>query len=212
MMALVEAARQVDYPAAIATVIANRPEAEGLAWAREQGLKTAVVDHTGFASRDAFESRLHDVLTELGAELVCLAGFMRVLTAPFVERWQGRLINIHPSLLPAFKGLNTHARALAAGVKITGCTVHFVIPEMDSGPIIAQAAVPVDDADTPETLAARVLRAEHRLYPHALRLVAADRRAVEHDRTRHFAQRGASAPRAEQTLPAQPTLFVPPLT
>jgi phosphoribosylglycinamide formyltransferase-1 len=181
MAALIEAAKQPAYPAEIALVLANRADAAGLARAAAAGIATAVVEHARYAQdREAFERALQANLDVHGIEIVCLAGFMRLLTSWFVERWEGRLINIHPSLLPAFKGLGTHARALAAGVKIHGASVHFVVPEMDSGPIIAQAAVPVLDADTAETLAARVLDAEHRIYPLALRLVAEGRvRIVE---------------------------------
>jgi phosphoribosylglycinamide formyltransferase-1 len=181
MQALVEAARAPDYPAEIALVISNRPEAPGLAWAKAQGLPTLALDHKLFESREHFEGQLTSVLEISKIDLVALAGFMRLMTAPFVERWRGRMINIHPSLLPAFKGLHTHAQALAAGVRISGCTVHFVSSEMDAGPIIAQAAVPVMPGDTPETLAARVLAAEHRLYPAALALVARDQAQLNGD-------------------------------
>ncbi len=144
--------------------------------ARAQGITTAVVDHTHYGKdREAFERALQGVLTAHGIDLVCLAGFMRLLTPWFVDQWQGRMLNIHPALLPAFKGLHTHERALAAGVKTHGATVHFVSSEMDSGKIIAQAEVPVVDGDTPETLAARVLEAEHRIYPQALRQVVEGR-------------------------------------
>jgi phosphoribosylglycinamide formyltransferase-1 len=172
MMALVEAARERAYPAEIASVVSNRPEAPGLAWARDHGIATLAIDHKLHPRREDFEAELMAALISIRVDHVCLAGFMRLLTAGFVEAWQGRMLNIHPSLLPAFKGLDAHAQALAAGVKIAGCTVHFVVPEMDSGPIVAQAAVPVVAGDTPKTLAARILRAEHKLYPHALRLVA----------------------------------------
>jgi len=173
MASLIEAAKAPDYPAEIALVVSNRPEAAGLGAARAAGIETAVVDHTTFGKdREAFERALQAVLEQHRIELVCLAGFMRILTAWFVTQWQGRLLNIHPALLPAFKGLHTHARAIAAGVKTHGATVHFVVPEMDSGPIVAQAEVPVLDSDTPETLAARVLAVEHRIYPEALRRVA----------------------------------------
>jgi phosphoribosylglycinamide formyltransferase-1 len=174
MQALVEAARAPDYPAEIAIVISNRPEAPGLSWAQAQGIPALALDHKLYESREHFEGQLQSVLEISKIDLVALAGFMRLMTAPFVERWHGRMINIHPSLLPAFKGLDTHERALAAGVRISGCTVHFVSSEMDAGPIIAQAAVPVLPGDTPELLAARVLAAEHRLYPAALALVARD--------------------------------------
>lgn len=174
MQALVEAARQPDYPAEIALVISNRPEASGLAWAKAQGLPAVALDHKRYESREHFEGQLQSMLELSNIDLVALAGFMRLMTAPFVERWSGRMINIHPSLLPSFKGLRTHEQALAAGVRISGCTAHFVSPEMDGGPIIAQAAVPVLPEDTPETLAARVLAAEHKLYPASLALVARD--------------------------------------
>lgn len=172
MQALVEAARAPGYPAEIVLVISNRPDAPGLAWAKAQGLPTLALDHKLYENREHFEGQLQSVLEISKIDLVALAGFMRLMTAPFVERWRGRMINIHPSLLPLFKGLHTHEQALAAGVRISGCTVHFVSSEMDAGPIIAQAAVPVLPGDSPDTLAARVLAAEHRLYPAALALVA----------------------------------------
>ncbi len=178
MMSLVAAARDPAYPAEIAVVISNRPEAAGLAWAAAQGIATRALDHKAFATRAAFEDRLHAALLQAGVEIVCLAGFMRMLTEGFVDRWRDRLVNIHPSLLPAFPGLDTHDRALREGVRITGCTVHLVRLEMDTGPIIAQAAVPVVPGDTPETLGRRVLAAEHRLYPHALALLASGRARV----------------------------------
>jgi phosphoribosylglycinamide formyltransferase 1 len=191
MMALVEAARAAGYPAEIATVISNVPEAPGLAWAKAQGLPTGVIDHKAYPSREAFDAVVHETLTDLGVELIALAGFMRIQSAGFVERWQGRQLNIHPSLLPLFKGLHPHAQALAAGVKISGCTVHFVTPEMDSGPIVAQAAVPVLDGDTPDSLAERILAAEHRLYPHALALVAAGLTSINDGRVRIAAPESA---------------------
>lgn len=175
MQALVDAARADDYPAEIVLVVSNRPDAPGLEWANARGLPTLAIDHKRYATRDAFEDALQKALEVAGTELVALAGFMRLMTPAFVEQWRDRMINIHPSLLPSFKGLHTHERALAAGVKITGCTVHFVRAEMDEGPIIAQAAVPVLSGDDPVTLAARVLAAEHRLYPSALKLVASGR-------------------------------------
>jgi phosphoribosylglycinamide formyltransferase-1 len=169
MQALVEAAKAPDYPANIVLVLANRPDAAGLTWARDQGIATALVDHKTFGKdRESFERAIHDALKEAQAEVVCLAGFMRLLTPWFIDQWHNRLINIHPSLLPSFKGLDTHARALEAGVKLHGCTVHFVRPDMDAGPIIAQKAVPVRDDDDPDSLAERVLAEEHALYPHAL--------------------------------------------
>jgi phosphoribosylglycinamide formyltransferase-1 len=175
MMALVEAARAADYPAEIVAIISSRPDAAGLVWAQERGLPARAIDHKAFPSREAFDEAVHKALTEAGVELVALAGFMRIQSAGFVARWQGRQLNIHPSLLPLFKGLDPHKQALDAGVKLSGCTVHFVTEEMDSGPIVAQAAVPVVTGDTPQSLAARLLRAEHKLYPQALALVAAGR-------------------------------------
>lgn len=172
MMSLVEAARAPDYPAEIALVVSNRPDAAGLAWAKEQGIPVVALDHKLYADRAHFEGQLQALLTASRIEIVALAGFMRLLTADFVAKWSGRMVNIHPALLPAFKGLDTHARAIAAGVRIAGCTVHFVSAEMDEGAIIAQAAVPVLPSDTPATLAERILACEHRIYPAALRLLA----------------------------------------
>ena len=172
MQTLVRAMREPDFPAEPAVVVSNRPEALGLSWAQEQGLTAIAIDHRQFATRMAFEARLHQTLLEHGTELICNAGFMRLLTGGFVDRWKDRQLNIHPSLLPAFPGLHTHQRVLDSGALITGCTVHFVRLEMDSGPIIAQAAVPVMPGDTAETLGQRVLEAEHKIYPLALRLVA----------------------------------------
>lgn len=164
------------YPARIALVLSNRPDAAGMFRARDLGLATAVIDHKDFrGDREKFDAALDARLRQAGVELVALAGFMRLLTEKFVTRWQDRLVNIHPSLLPAYPGLDTHARALADGVKLHGCTVHLVRPAVDSGPIIAQAAVPVAPDDTEATLAARVLAEEHRIYPLALRLLAEGR-------------------------------------
>lgn len=168
MQALVEAARADDYPAEIAVVISNRSDAAGLDWARENGIATAAISHKSFPDRSSFDARIHAELEAAGVEFVALAGFMRILTAPFVALWQGRMINMHPSLLPLFPGLNTHDRAIAAGMKLAGCTVHFVTAEMDVGPIIAQAAVPILPSDTPDSLAARTLIAEHLIYPRSL--------------------------------------------
>jgi phosphoribosylglycinamide formyltransferase 1 len=173
MAALIEAAKATDYPAAIVLVVSNRPDAAGLAHARAEGIETAVVDHRPFGeNREALERALDEELQTRRIDLVCLAGFMRLLTADFVRRWSGRMLNIHPALLPLFKGLHTHRRALEAGVKQHGATVHFVAPEMDSGPIIMQESIPVLEGDTEASLAQRVLEVEHRLYPQALRLVA----------------------------------------
>jgi phosphoribosylglycinamide formyltransferase 1 len=181
LLALIESAKSSAYPAEISLVISNRGDAAGLAHARSAGIETAIIEHGG-KDRQAFEQALQDLLVKRGIELVCLAGFMRLLTPWFVSRWQGRLLNIHPALLPAFKGLDTHRRALAAGVKIHGATVHFVVPEMDSGPIVAQAAVPVHEDDDEQTLAARVLQVEHRIYPAALALLAKGRVTKDQDR------------------------------
>jgi phosphoribosylglycinamide formyltransferase-1 len=179
MTALIEAAKAKDYPAEIVLVVSNRPDAAGLARARQEGIATVVVDHAPFGKdREAFERALDARLQEERIDLVCLAGFMRLLTPWFVTQWNGRLLNIHPALLPDFKGLDTHRRALEAGVKRHGATVHFVVPEMDSGPIVAQDSLPVRAGDTEEALAARVLDLEHRLYPQALRLVAEGRAAL----------------------------------
>jgi phosphoribosylglycinamide formyltransferase-1 len=172
LRSLLEACALPGFPAEIVTVIANRPGAGGLDHARAAGVAATVVDHKAFDGREAFEAALSGALEAAGVELVCLAGFMRVVTPGFVRRWQGRMINIHPSLLPLFPGLDTHARALAAGMRLHGCSVHYVSEEVDGGPIIGQAAVPVLPGDDPGSLAARVLAAEHRLYPACLWLVA----------------------------------------
>ena len=183
MAALIEAAKAKDYPAEIAVVVSNRPDAGGLSVARAAGIATETVDHTTYGKdRAAFERALQAVLEKHRIEIVCLAGFMRLLTPWFVAQWQDRLLNIHPALLPAFKGLDTHKRALEAGVKIHGATVHFVVPEMDSGPILAQGAVAVHEDDTEDTLSARVLAVEHRIYPLALKLLAEGRVRVESGR------------------------------
>lgn len=183
MRALVQAASAADFPARIAVVIANKAEAEGLDYAREQGIATAVIPSKG-KSREIFDAELDAALRQHGVDIVCLAGFMRLLTAGFVESWSGRLLNIHPSLLPAFRGTQVHERVIESGTRFTGCTVHFVVPEMDEGPIILQAAIPVPDAISPEALAELVLAEEHRLYPQALRLLAAGRLQVEGNRVR----------------------------
>jgi phosphoribosylglycinamide formyltransferase 1 len=176
MVALIEAAKAKDFPAEIVLVVSNIPDAAGLDRARRDSIVTAVVDHRKFGKdREAFERALDEELKAHRVDLVCLAGFMRLLTSWFVTRWSGRLLNIHPALLPQFKGLHTHQRAIEAGAERHGATVHFVVPEMDSGPIILQDSVPVLKSDTEDTLAARVLAVEHRIYPQALRLVAEGR-------------------------------------
>lgn len=188
MQTLVGAAKAADYPAEIALVVSNRPEAAGLAWAKTQGIPSLALDHTHFESREHFEGQLQGLLTTSRVDLVALAGFMRLMTQGFVERWRDRMLNIHPSLLPAFPGLYTHERVLEAGVTITGCTVHLVRAEMDSGPILAQAAVAVRANDTAETLGARVLEAEHQLYPSVLGLYAAGQFAIEGERARYLGE------------------------
>ncbi|MGA9005911.1 MAG: phosphoribosylglycinamide formyltransferase [Xanthobacteraceae bacterium] len=176
MTALIEAAKAQDYPAEIVVVVSNRPDALGLVRAREAGIATALVDHTAFGKdREAFERALDAALHAHRIEVVCLAGFLRLLTPWFVDRWSGRMINIHPALLPHFKGLDTHRRALEAGAGEHGATVHFVSVGMDEGPVILQRAVPVLGSDTEASLAARVLEVEHQIYPQALRLVAEGR-------------------------------------
>ncbi|MGO4388568.1 phosphoribosylglycinamide formyltransferase [Microvirga sp. 2YAF29] len=171
MVSLIEAAGSADFPAEIALVVSNRPDAEGLEHAREAGIATVAFDHKTHPTRESFEQAMDEALVAHGIEFICLAGFMRVLTDGFVERWAGRMINIHPSLLPLFRGVHTHRRALEEGVRVHGCTVHFVVPELDAGPIIAQAAVPVVPGDTEQSLAARILVQEHILYPKALHMI-----------------------------------------
>ncbi|HEX8417494.1 MAG TPA: phosphoribosylglycinamide formyltransferase [Methylobacterium sp.] len=175
MVALIEAARAPDYPAEIVLVLANRPDAGGLAYAAAAGIPARAIDHRAYPDRESFDAALHAQLLAADIELVCLAGFMRIFSAGFVEAWAGRMLNIHPSLLPLFRGTHTHRQALDAGVRLHGCTVHYVVPELDAGPIVAQAAVPVVPGDDPDSLADRILVQEHRLYPAALSLVAGGR-------------------------------------
>jgi phosphoribosylglycinamide formyltransferase 1 len=182
MRALIERAHDPSYPAEITLVLSNRPEAAGLGFAKESNITCAIVDHKTYAAREEFEKAMQMVLERHHIEIVCLAGFMRILTPWFVEQWQGKLLNIHPALLPAYRGLQTHERVLADGAKIHGCTVHFVSPGVDEGPIILQAEVPILDTDTPETLAARVLAKEHVLYPAALAQVAEELVSVKENR------------------------------
>ncbi len=179
LQALIEAAADPGYPAEIALVISDQAEAQGLARAKEAGIAHAFVRHGGPGCRAAFEAELDETIRAAGIDIICNAGFMRILSADFVDRWSGRLLNIHPSLLPSFPGLDTHRRALEAGIKLHGCTVHFVDAGIDSGPIIGQAAVPVLPGDDEESLAARVLAAEHRLYPRCLALVCRDEARLE---------------------------------
>jgi phosphoribosylglycinamide formyltransferase 1 len=194
MRSLVEAARAPEFPADIALVLSNRPDAEGLAFAKERRLATAAVDHKIHAGRDEFEKTMQVLLDLHRIELICLAGFMRLLTPAFVKHWEGRILNIHPALLPAYRGLHTHERALADGIKIHGCTVHFVVPAMDEGPIIAQAAVAVHDDDTPQSLAARVLEQEHIIYPAALARVASGACEIRGNKVVCFGDNGDFAP------------------
>jgi phosphoribosylglycinamide formyltransferase-1 len=182
LQALIDACASPAFPAEIVLVVSNRPDAQGLARAATAAIAVDVIDHTRFPSREAFDAAVDTVLRARNVELVCLAGFMRLFTPHFVEAWRDRLINIHPSLLPSFRGLHTHARALDAGVRVHGCTVHFVRTELDEGPIIVQAAVPVLPGDDADRLAARVLDAEHRCYPLALRLIAEGRVRIEGER------------------------------
>src|SRR6202158_2859755 len=194
MAALIKAAREENFPAEIALVISNRADAGGLEKASDSGVPTAVIESKSFGKdRSAFEAVLQSALDQHSIELICLAGFMRLFTAEFVQRWHGRMLNIHPSLLPSFPGLDPHAQALKAGVKISGATVHFVIPETDAGPILMQGAVAVRDDDTPDMLAARILEVEHCIYPEALRLVANGRIRLEGDVCKTAGRAGSDA-------------------
>ena len=179
MMSLVEAARDPNYPAEVILVISNRPEAPGLAWAAAQGLPTKVIDHKSYPNREDFDAALHEALVASGAEIVCCAGFMRLMTAGFVEKWSGRMLNIHPSLLPAFPGLNAQRQAIEYGVKFSGCTVHLVDEELDHGPIVKQGVVPLLPGDTEETLSARILIEEHKIYAEAVALMLRGRFRIE---------------------------------
>ncbi|GLS43059.1 phosphoribosylglycinamide formyltransferase [Methylobacterium brachythecii] len=191
MVSVIEAAKAPDYPAEIVLVLSNRPDAGGLARAAAAGIPAKAIDHKQFATRESFDAALEAALREAGIELVCLAGFMRIFSAGFVEAWAGRMINIHPSLLPLFRGTHTHEQALEAGVRLHGCTVHYVVPELDAGPIIAQAAVPVLPGDDADSLADRVIVQEHRLYPKALALVASGQAPLKDGRVVFAAGQGA---------------------
>jgi phosphoribosylglycinamide formyltransferase-1 len=184
LKALIQASQKPRSPFSISLVIANRPDAGALGLAEASGVRSLVVDHKTFEGREAFDQALDQALRDADIEIVCLAGFMRILTPWFVERWQDRLLNIHPSLLPAFKGLNTHARALEAGVRVHGCTVHLVRAALDDGPIVVQGVTPVFDGDTEATLAARVLEVEHRAYPLALDLMTSGRARLVDEKIR----------------------------
>lgn len=183
LAALIEAAKERAFPAEIVGVISNVSSAPGLEAARQQGLATRAVTKADHQGREALDAATDAAIAEMGGELVVMAGYMRLIGKDFADRWAGRMINIHPSILPLFKGLDTHQRAIDAGMRVHGCSVHFVTAEMDGGPVIAQAVVPVMTGDDADTLARRVLRAEHRLYPHALRLVAEGRARMENGRT-----------------------------
>lgn len=172
LQALIDAAKSANYPAEITLVVSNRPGAYGLERAQKAGIKTAVVDHKNYESRTAFEAALQDELLKQPVDLICLAGFMRILNAEFVEHWRDRMINIHPSLLPAYKGLNTFQRAIDDGVRFAGCTIHYVVPEMDAGPIIMQAVVPIQNGETKDSLAKKIQQQEHKMYPAALKMIA----------------------------------------
>ncbi len=204
MAALVEACQDPSFPAAVALVVSNEPQAGGLETAQSAGIETAVIDHRGFDGREAFEAEITRVLEDARIDMVCLAGFMRLLTGSFVARWRDRLINIHPSLLPSFKGVHVHERVIEAGVRFSGCTVHYVRPDMDAGPIIAQAVVPVHPDDTSDDLAARVLESEHRVFPLALKLLAEGRCRIRNERV---AIEGVAPPAGALINPAldQPT-------
>jgi phosphoribosylglycinamide formyltransferase-1 len=199
LQALINACKSRDYPAEVVLVISNVPQAQGLLRAEAALIPTLTIDHKAFHTREAFDAVLDTALKEAGVEILCNAGFLRLHTPGFVESWRDRHLNVHPSLLPAFRGLHAHERVIAAGCKISGCTIHFVRPEMDEGPIVAQAAVPVLANDTSETLALRVLDAEHRLYPHALALVASGAVSVQGERV------------VDKNDQAQVPLFSPPL-
>lgn len=203
LQALIEACKSPTYPAEIALVVSNVPDVQGLARAEEAAIPTRTINHKDFDSREAFDAAVTRALKEARVDLVCNAGFMRLHSEAFVRDWRNRHLNIHPSLLPAFPGLDTHARVLEAGAKISGCTVHFVRPKMDAGPIVAQAAVRVLPGDTEDSLAGRVLVAEHRLYPHALRLVASGTVRVDGETVVGLAPGKDEAP--------QTPLFSPPL-
>ena len=201
LRSLIAATQEPGFPAEIVIVVSNKPDAPGLEVARAAGIPTEVVNHKDYPTREAFDTELDAVLRCAGVELICSAGFMRILSDGFVESWRDRQLNIHPSLLPAFKGLRVHERVLETGCRITGCTVHFVRAAMDEGPIVAQVAVPVLEGDTPEALADRVLEAEHKLYPLALKLVASGRARVVDERVEIAGGNGE----------AQAPLFVPPV-
>lgn len=178
MNSIIQAANQSDFPAKISLVVSNKPDAAGLKSANKFGIPTQILPSKDFDSRESYDKKLNEILEKFNIEIICLAGFMRIVSPWFANKWHGKLINIHPALLPAFKGLNTHQRALEAGVKIHGCTVHFVTAELDAGPIISQAAIPVLHTDDEKSLAARVLEVEHQIYPTALAMLASNKISI----------------------------------
>tara|TARA_R110002096_G_scaffold271603_3_gene465328 strand:- start:139 stop:792 length:654 start_codon:yes stop_codon:yes gene_type:complete len=182
LQALIDACKSADYPAEICVVISNRPKAKGLKRAQDAGIEAVALDHKEYADRASFEDAIHECLKEHRVQLVCLAGFMRILNPEFVNRWKDRMINIHPSLLPSYKGLHTHARAIEDGVRFGGCTIHYVRPEMDNGPIIMQTAIPIAADETEESLAAKTLAYEHQMYPAAVRMIAEGKARVSGNR------------------------------
>ncbi|WP_193188114.1 phosphoribosylglycinamide formyltransferase [Nisaea sediminum] len=182
LQALIDSCAAPDHPAEIVTVISNRPGVKALDRAKKAGIEAVTVDHKAYPDRESFDAEMQRALDAAGVEFICLAGFMRLLTTGFVEHWSRRMINIHPSLLPSFKGLNVQQRAIDAGARFSGCTVHFVTPEMDVGPIIQQAVVPIHQDDSAESLAARILEQEHRIYPASLRWIAEGRIRIEGER------------------------------
>lgn len=203
LVALHEASLATDYPAEIALVVSNRPDAPGLTWAQSKNIPALGLDHKMFRTREEFDDQIDRVMRASSIDIIACAGFLRLMTPALVESWKNRMINIHPALLPLFKGLDTHARAIAAGMKVAGCTVHAVRPEMDEGPILGQAAVPILPGDTPETLAARVLKAEHRLYPKTLALFASGHLVIDGEKA-HFT---GTAPETDGDL----CVYSPPL-
>jgi len=198
LQSIINAAKAQGFPAEINIVIANIPNVKGLEIAEKAGIRTKVIKHGCYDRRESFEDAIHSAMTKAQVDLICLAGFMRILTDKFVNRWPNKVINIHPSLLPSFKGLNTHKRAIKAGVKFSGCTVHFVRPEMDDGPIIIQSVVATQPEDTPETLASRVLIEEHKIYPLAIRLIAKNKISTENGLVK---VKGAVTPKKTLTNP-----------
>ncbi len=199
LQSIINASEAKDFPADINIVIANIPNINGLRIAKKASIPTKIIKHECYKERESFEDAIHSALTKAGVDLICLAGFMRILTDTFVNRWSNKVINIHPSLLPSFKGLNTHKRAIEAGVKFSGCTVHFVRPNMDEGPIIIQSVVAIQPKDTPDSLASRILAEEHKIYPLAIRLIANDKISIKNGLVKI---KGSVTPQTTLTNPA----------